>query len=58
MAATVGFHVVTYTGTTILFWPQLACLTAFLPLERMRLSSLTRMRTDDKPVAHVGAADP
>ena len=29
-----AFHVATYAGITIMFWPHIVCLMAFLPLER------------------------
>lgn len=31
------FHLVTYAAITILFWPHVVCLFAFVPLERSRL---------------------
>ncbi|NHC46079.1 HTTM domain-containing protein [Motilibacter aurantiacus] len=30
-----AFHLATYAGTTIFFWPHTLCLAAFLPLERL-----------------------
>lgn len=36
LAAALGFHVVTYLLLSIAFFPQLVCLLAFVPLERVR----------------------
>lgn len=34
--AAVTFHLVTFAGIEIMFWPHVVCLLAFLPLERLR----------------------
>ncbi|NHC13946.1 MFS transporter permease [Motilibacter deserti] len=39
-----AFHIATYAGTSIFFWPHTLCLAAFLPLERLapRLDAVVR----------------
>ena len=32
----ISFHIITFAGITILFWPHVVSLLSFLPLERMR----------------------
>ncbi|HEX6075237.1 MAG TPA: MFS transporter permease [Micromonosporaceae bacterium] len=60
-----GFHLVTYLALTIAFWPHLAAMLCFLPLERIRpvawlLSQLDRERapSDRGPTPSPAPAEP
>ena len=35
LAAALAFHVITFLGIGIMFWPHVVCLLSFLPLERL-----------------------
>lgn len=35
LAAALAFHVITFLGIRIMFWPHVVCLLSFLPLERL-----------------------
>jgi hypothetical protein len=52
----VGFHTVTFACLTIAFWPHLACLLAFLPLER--LSDVRSPLGVRRPAVAHGASSP
>jgi hypothetical protein len=55
LASAFVFHAITYATIEIVFWPHVACLLAFLPLERLRpgrrLAPLLRARVRWRPSA-------
>lgn len=44
LGAVLAFHVITFLGIRIMFWPHVLCLLSFLPLERMNPRAWLRSR--------------
>jgi hypothetical protein len=44
LVVALAFHVITFLGIRIMFWPHVVCLLSFLPLERLNPRVLVRAR--------------
>jgi hypothetical protein len=49
------FHVITFLGIGIMFWPHVVCLLSFLPLERLNPRSWVQARFPGPPSREVAA---
>ena len=56
LGITIAFHLVTYSGIGIMFWPHVLCLLAFVPLERINPREWFAGRRT-QPAARTGAID-
>jgi hypothetical protein len=55
VAAAFAFHLVTFATISIIFFPQVMCLLAFLPLERLDLKGLVRRLRAGEPASAPGS---